>query len=129
MLPSDVVARVARRLRRSKRVDVFGSGVSGLIAEMLSYRLLRAGCNAIAMRDAVLAHEVSSGLDNTSAVIAISQSGSTPETIKFVQNARRAGAFSLAITPPARRLPPRQTPPPAPRAAAARRRDAGDGTT
>ena len=98
LLSQDVIHRVADRLRSATRVDVFGVGMSGLIAEMLSYRLLRAGCNAIALRDAVLAHEVSGGLNKKSAAIAVSQSGSTVETISFIRNARRAGSFGVAIT-------------------------------
>lgn len=98
LLQPNILERVAQRLKKATRVDVFGVGVSGLIAEMLGYRLLRAGCNAIAMKDPVLAHEVSTGLTSKSAVIAVSQSGSTTETINFVKTARAAGAFTMAIT-------------------------------
>lgn len=89
---------VAKRLKAANRIDVFGVGVSGVIADLISYRLLRVGCNACALRDGVLAHEVSSGLGAKAAAIAISQSGSTPETIKFAQNAKKSGAYTVAVT-------------------------------
>ncbi|MFE0753207.1 MurR/RpiR family transcriptional regulator [Inquilinus sp. NPDC058860] len=89
---------VGRTLQRCNRIDLFGSGVSGIIAELFSYRLLRAGLNAHCIRDAVLAHEVANGLSNETAAIAISESGATRETVEFLQAARMAGAFTIAVT-------------------------------
>ena len=98
LLEPETIERCAARLKAARRIDVFGVGVSGMIAELLGYRLLRAGCNAITLRDAVLAHKVSGGLDTGAAAIAVSQSGSTPETINFLQNAHKTGAFTIAVT-------------------------------
>lgn len=98
LIDQQTLKTVAKRLKSAARIDVFGVGVSGVIADLISYRLLRAGCSAFALRDGVLAHEVSVGLGPKAAAIAISQSGSTPETIKFAQNAKKSGAFTLAIT-------------------------------
>ncbi|MGK9230365.1 MurR/RpiR family transcriptional regulator [Inquilinus limosus] len=89
---------VAQALQASTRIDLFGSGVSGIIAELFSYRLLRAGVNAHCIRDAVLAHEVANGLGPDSAAIAISESGATTETVAFLEVARKAGAFTIAVT-------------------------------
>ena len=52
---------VTKRLAKAGRIDIFGAGVSGIIAELFSYRLLRAGLNAHAIRDIVLAREVANG--------------------------------------------------------------------
>ncbi len=90
--------RVADRLAASVRIDLFGAGVSGIIGELISYRLLRLGYHATAMRDPVLAHEVSSGLGADATAIAVSQSGTTPDTVKFLKHARDAGAFTVALT-------------------------------
>jgi len=94
----ETVDRVARRIRTAIRVDIFGSGVSGIIGELLAYRLLRLGVNANSARDPWLAHEVSSGLDARAVVVAVSQSGATANTVTFMQNARRAGAYGVALT-------------------------------
>lgn len=98
LIDQDALGRVARRLAASVRIDLFGMGVSGMIGELIGYRLLRLGYHANAMRDAVLAHEVSSGLGPKATSIAISQSGTTAETVQFLKYARDAGAFTVALT-------------------------------
>ncbi len=92
------VERVAARLKQTTRIDVFGSGVSGIIAELFSYRLLRAGLNAHAIRDATLAHEIASGLSQRSAALAISESGLSSNTVEFLRAARSTGAYTVAVT-------------------------------
>lgn len=89
---------VSMRLAKAGRVDIFGAGVSGIIAELFSYRLLRAGLNAHAIRDITLAQEVANGLGPASAAIAISDSGITSNTVDFLKSARLAGAYTLAVT-------------------------------
>ena len=89
---------VTKRLIKAGRIDIFGAGVSGIIAELFSYRLLRAGLNAHAIRDITLAQEVANGLGATSAAIAISDSGITPNTVEFLKSARLAGAYTVAVT-------------------------------
>lgn len=98
LLDDEALSRIADRLARSVRVDLFGMGVSGMIGELIGYRLLRLGFHANAMRDAVLAHEVSNGLGPKATTIAISQSGSTPDTVQFLKHAHDAGAFTVAVT-------------------------------
>lgn len=92
------VSAVTERLRKCNRIDIYGSGVSGIVADLFSYRLLRAGLNAHAIRDFNLAHEVASSLGPSAAAIAISESGVTPDTVKFLHSARAAGAYTVAIT-------------------------------
>lgn len=89
---------IASRIFRCNRIDLFGAGVSGIIAELFAYRLLRAGLNAHALRDITLAHEVANGLSASSAAIAISESGVTANAVDFLRVARSTGAFTLAIT-------------------------------
>src|SRR5262249_38705997 len=62
-----------RQLQQATRIDVFGSAVSGIAAELLAYRLLRLGLNAHALRDATFAHEIAVGLTERSAALAISE--------------------------------------------------------
>ncbi|MBZ0261152.1 MAG: MurR/RpiR family transcriptional regulator [Hyphomicrobiales bacterium] len=89
---------VAKRLAKAKRIDIFGAGVSGIVAELFSYRLLRAGLNAHAIRDVTLAIEVASGLGPDAAVIAISESGVTATTVEFIRTGKAIGAYALAVT-------------------------------
>lgn len=98
LIDAGALRRIAERLTLSLRVDLFGMGVSGMIGELIGYRLLRLGCNANAMRDANLAHEVSGGLNAKAMALAVSQSGTTPETVQFLKNARDRAAFTVAVT-------------------------------
>lgn len=98
LIDPDEIKRAAKGLTKAARIDLFGSGVSGMIADLFAYRLLRIGLHANAMRDAMLAHEISTGLGPGTAAIAVSQSGETPDTVKFLRFARDAGAFTIAVT-------------------------------
>lgn len=98
LLDTDRLDHVAKQLTKARRIDILGFGVSGIVGELLSYRLLRLGYPVVAMRDHMSAAETSNGLDQNCAVIAISQSGATRETVQFVRRAQEVGAFSLAIT-------------------------------
>lgn len=89
---------IAVRLAQASRIDLFGAGISGLIGEIIAYRLLRLGLNAHTIRDIYLAREMAGGLGPNTVAIAISQSGVSPETVDFLRVARKANAFTLAIT-------------------------------
>ena len=97
-LDPDRISELAGRLKRSRRIDVFGAGVSGLVAQMAAYRLMRVGLVAQAFQDATLAHEVMNGLDGNCVAIGVSETGLTTDTQRFLTGARTAGAYTLAIT-------------------------------
>lgn len=90
--------KLARRLKRSRRIDVFGAGVSGFVAQMMAYRLMRVGLVAQAFQDATLVHEVMNGLDESCVAIGVSETGLTTDTVRFLTGARAAGAFTMAVT-------------------------------
>lgn len=98
LLNDGTLQHAATQLAKARRIDLFGAGVSGIVGELLAYRLLRLGYPVIAMRDHMAANEIANGLDRHCAVIAISQSGTTRETVQFVQRTKEVGAFSLALT-------------------------------
>jgi len=97
-LDPDLLLRLAVQLKKSRRIDVFGAGISGIVAEMVAYRLMRVGLIAQAFQDATLAHEVITKFDSSCVAIGISEIGVTPDTVRFLAGARAAGAFTLAIT-------------------------------
>lgn len=92
-----LVDKIAARLVESRRIDIYGSGVSGIAGEIVAYRLLRLGLNAQSFRDPNLAHEVANGLTAGCTAIAISESGITPDTVEFLRCARSSGAYTVAI--------------------------------
>ncbi|MET3581464.1 DNA-binding MurR/RpiR family transcriptional regulator [Mesorhizobium robiniae] len=93
---------VAEKLSVARRIDLYGAGMSGLITEMLAYRLLRAGLTVQLFRDANMAHELANGLGPDCVAVAFSVSGLTVDTLHFVKAAAAAGASTVAITNRAR---------------------------
>lgn len=98
LLNRDMLEVSASQIVAATRIDLFGLGVSGIVAELLGYRLLRMGLTANAMRDPVLADEVSGGLGPHAVVIAVSQSGTSTETVNFARAAAEKGSFVVAVT-------------------------------
>ena len=92
-----LVDKIADRLAASRRIDIYGSGVSGIAGEVVAYRLLRLGLNAQSFRDANLAHEVANGLSSGCMAIAISESGITPDTVEFLRCAHSSGAHTISV--------------------------------
>lgn len=90
--------RVGERLVAARHIDVFGSGVSGIVAELFAYRFSRLGLVARAFQDPVLADEVAGARGGDSVVIAISETGLTLPAERFLTQARAAGAFTVAIS-------------------------------
>lgn len=93
---------VAAALAASRRIDLYGAGMSGVTAELLAYRLLRVGLTALAFRNANMAHEVANGLGPGCVAIGLSISGLSVDTVQFLKGARSAGAITVAITNRAR---------------------------
>lgn len=89
---------LAERLIAAHHVDVFGSGVTGHIAGIYAHRLGRAGLVARAFQDPVAAVEITEGSTPPFVAVAISETGLTVHTEQFLSAARRAGAFTAAIS-------------------------------
>ncbi|MGF7162433.1 DNA-binding MurR/RpiR family transcriptional regulator [Rhodoligotrophos appendicifer] len=89
---------LAKRCKASRRIDIFGAGVSGLVAGFAAYRLMRVGLVAQAFQDATLVHEVMNGLDPSCIALAISETGLSPDTLRFLTRAKAQGAYTVALT-------------------------------
>ncbi|UXN57668.1 MurR/RpiR family transcriptional regulator [Phyllobacterium zundukense] len=98
----EALKKVAAALAASRRIDLYGAGLSGLTAELLAYRLLRVGLTALAFRNSSMAHEVANGLGPGCVAIGLSISGLSVDTVQFLKGARSAGALTVAITNRAR---------------------------
>lgn len=95
----DEYARVAEAARERQLVRIVGHGSSDNAASYGVYAFgLLAGLTA--MRDSIsLTVYYGAQLDMAgSAVIALSQSGRTPDVLEYVIRARRAGAFTVGVT-------------------------------
>ena len=92
------LARAVATIRKAKRVEVFGIGSAAPIAEDATYRLLRIGINARASVDSHVQAITGSLCDRDVAVLTISHSGSTIETLTATKLAKEAGATTIAVT-------------------------------
>lgn len=90
--------RVGGRLAAARHIDVFGSGVSGIVAELYAYRFSRLGLVARAFQDPVVVEEVAGARGGGSVAIAISETGLTLPAERFMAQARSAGAFTAAVS-------------------------------
>lgn len=83
---------------QAHRILLFGVGASRLVADDLGHKLLRIGRPAIVLSDA---HEASAaaalGATRTVA-IGFSNSGTTTETVRFLQTARSVGTTTIGVT-------------------------------
>jgi DNA-binding MurR/RpiR family transcriptional regulator len=80
------------------RVDIYGVGASGLVAQDLQQKLHRIGLVAFAWTDAHLAITSAANLRPGDVAIGISHTGTTEDTIDAVAQARSAGARTIAVT-------------------------------
>ncbi|MER8530417.1 MULTISPECIES: MurR/RpiR family transcriptional regulator [unclassified Mesorhizobium] len=98
----EALEKLAEVIAASRRIDLYGAGMSGVTGELLAYRLLRVGLTALAFRNSNMAHEVANGLSPGCVAIGLSISGLTVDTVQFLKGARSAGALTVAITNRAR---------------------------
>lgn len=95
--PSQVEAGVAA-LAAARRIDVYGVGASGLVAQDLVQKLLRIGLLAHAHSDPHLAVTNAVQLHPGDVALAITHSGRTVDVIEPLRVAFERGATTLAIT-------------------------------
>jgi len=94
----DALERAVAAIRKAKRVEIFGIGSAAPIAQDANYRLLRIGINSRASVDSHEQAIAASLADSEVAVITVSHSGSTVETLLAARLAKQAGATSIVIT-------------------------------
>lgn len=90
--------RVVAALDKAHRILLFGIGASHFVAQDLHHKLFRIGRNAFLMTDA---HEAwSAALLSPKGTVAIgfSHSGTTADTVRFLELARENGAHTIAVT-------------------------------
>jgi DNA-binding MurR/RpiR family transcriptional regulator len=90
--------KAVKAIRKARRVEVFGIGSAATIAEDATYRLLRIGIDARVSVDSHVQAITASLCTQHSAVLTISHSGSTIETLTATRLARDAGATTIVVT-------------------------------
>lgn len=97
-LNTDSLERAISSVLTARRIDVFGIGASSVVRLDLQQKLIRIGFTALGWEDAHSAWTSASLLDEDCVAIAISHSGTTRDTLAYVNLAKRAGARTIAIT-------------------------------
>jgi DNA-binding MurR/RpiR family transcriptional regulator len=98
LLDPNVAAGVGKRLSAARLVAVYGVGTSALAARYLAYRLTRIGVNATFEADAHYQVMATVLMDQESAAVAFSQSGSTYSVVSALRAAKESGSTTVAVT-------------------------------
>jgi DNA-binding MurR/RpiR family transcriptional regulator len=98
VLDREAVGRAVEFILAAERVELYGIGSSAPIVEDAHYRLVRIGINCKVVTDSHV-QAISASLTGPKvAVITVSHSGSTHETVTATRLAREAGARTICIT-------------------------------
>nr|RZI34736.1 HTH-type transcriptional regulator MurR [Cryobacterium sp. SO1] len=92
------LAKVIDLIRGARRIDVYGIGASGLVAEDLTAKLNRVGLFARAYTEYDAAMVSASLLGPDDVAIGVSHAGENPGTVAPLHSARSTGAGTVAIT-------------------------------
>ncbi|MER3554717.1 MAG: MurR/RpiR family transcriptional regulator [Meiothermus sp.] len=98
LLDLKAVGEAVRLILKAKRIDIYGVGASGVTAQDFAYKFLRLGYAAQSYTDPHLAAMSAATLGDGALALAITRSGTTIDTVKALELARRSGAKTLAVT-------------------------------
>jgi RpiR family carbohydrate utilization transcriptional regulator len=98
LLGSEALTKAVEIMHAARRIEVYGIGSSAPIAEDLGYRLLQLGRDTKVVTDSHVQAVSAAMTDATTAVVTISHSGSTVETVLATKLAKEAGASIVGIT-------------------------------
>lgn len=98
VLNVDALARAVDILEAAERIELYGIGSAAPIVEDAHYRMMRIGLNTRVTLDSHLQAVSASLTDEKTAVITVSHSGSTRETLAATRLAKAAGAKTIVIT-------------------------------
>jgi RpiR family transcriptional regulator, carbohydrate utilization regulator len=86
-------------LMQANRVEIYGQGTSGIVAQDAQHKLFRSGLPCVAYADPYVHAVAAVLLDRNAVVIAISQRGNSVSLMKSVELARKAGAKVIVLAP------------------------------
>jgi len=98
IINTDEYIRSVAMISTSNIIDIYGVGNSGSIAGDFMNKLIRIGLNCRQYSDSHLQQICAGHLTGQDLAIAISHSGSTIDTVKALEIARKSGAKTMAIT-------------------------------
>ncbi len=94
----DVLEEIVERLNAAKRIVIFGTGGSLNVAKDALHKFMKIGIMVHVYEDMDLQRMAASLLDERDVAIVISHSGSNLRTIRCLELAKEAGAYTVALT-------------------------------
>ncbi|MFR0356414.1 MurR/RpiR family transcriptional regulator [Streptomyces sediminimaris] len=94
----DALERAAQALAKARRIDVYGVGGSGAVAQETETRLFRIGCQVRGWTEVHAAATSAALLTPADVAVGISHSGTTRETLEPIETANERGATTIALT-------------------------------
>ncbi|MFG2786497.1 MurR/RpiR family transcriptional regulator [Streptomyces sp. NPDC048419] len=94
----DALERASQALAKARRIDVYGVGGSGAVAQETETRLFRIGCQVRGWTEVHGAATSAALLTPADVAIGISHSGATRETLEPLETAGERGATTIALT-------------------------------
>lgn len=98
VLDADTLDQAVQIFRKAERIEIYGIGSAAPIAEDAHYRMLRIGLNAKVVIDSHVQAISASLTDSRVAILTVSHSGATHETVTSTRLAKAAGAKTVVIT-------------------------------
>jgi DNA-binding MurR/RpiR family transcriptional regulator len=98
MLDIKQLQKAINALQNARQIDLYGVATSGLVAQDLYQKLVRIGKHATAFSDPHMQLTSAANLTADDAVIGISYSGETTETVAALKCGKEQGAVTIAIT-------------------------------
>jgi DNA-binding MurR/RpiR family transcriptional regulator len=98
VLDPAALERAASAMLAAKRIEIYGIGSAASIAEDAHYRMLRIGLDCRLAVDSHIQAIAASQTGPNVAVLTVSHSGSTLETVTATRLAKEAGATTICIT-------------------------------
>lgn len=93
-----LVNKAVDLILQAQRIDIYGVGASGVTAQDFAYKFMRLGYPTQGHPDAHMAAMAAATLDKKSLAIGITRSGTTIDTVKAMEIAKRSGAPTIVIT-------------------------------
>ncbi|MBM7632857.1 MurR/RpiR family transcriptional regulator [Geomicrobium sediminis] len=98
LINEETLQTVATIITQSKRIDLYGSGGSGVVAEDAYHKFMRFGIPIQAFSDSHQQMMSASLLTEGSTAIGISNSGSNRDVVDALKTAKAGGAVTIAIS-------------------------------
>ncbi|ODT66858.1 MAG: RpiR family transcriptional regulator [Pelagibacterium sp. SCN 63-23] len=92
------IMAVLEKLADSRRLQLAGVGASSLVAKDFSYKLLKLGRTVLLNSDSHIQISNASALDSRDALMALSYSGRSMETLRIAELAKQRGACVISVT-------------------------------